>query len=144
SDDYRNPSDYSGFSVGIFQSRPTSKGWVRTLSADPKARPAGRLTYPSTQSDQQHLLAGLALAGRIMEAPALKSYVRRRVKPAPEVIADDEMLDWARESGNPSYHVTGTCRMGSDALAVVDARLRVRGISGLRVADASIMPSLVS
>jgi choline dehydrogenase len=144
SDDYRNPSDYSGFSVGIFQSRPTSKGWVRTTSADPNARPEIRLNYLSTQNDQQYLLAGLALARRIMEAPALKSYVRRRVKPAPEVMTDDEMLEWARENGNPSYHVTGTCRMGTDALSVVDTRLRVRGISGLRVADASIMPSLVS
>jgi choline dehydrogenase len=144
SDDYINPSEYSGFSVGIFQSRPTSRGWVRTTSPDPVKRPEIRLNYLSTENDRDHLTAGLKLTRRIMEAPSMRPYVRRRIKPATTVVADCDLLDWARQVGNASYHATGSCRMGNDSTAVVDSRLRVRGLSGLRVADASVMPTLVS
>jgi choline dehydrogenase len=143
SDDLRTPSDFSGISVGVFQSRPTSKGWVRTVSPDPSVRPEIRMNYLATQVDRDNLTAGLELIMRVMQAPAMAPFIERRVKPAAD-LSSSELLDWARENGAGAYHGVGTCRMGTDNLSVVDARLRVHGLSGLRVADGSIMPALVS
>ena len=81
---------------------------------------------------------------KILAAPALKAYAVEEVDPGPKVKSDDELLDFCRRTGSTVYHPTSTCRMGSDPLAVVDQRLRVRGIEGLRVVDASIMPDLMS
>jgi len=81
---------------------------------------------------------------KILQAPALKSYVVEEVEPGIKVSTDEELLNFCRKRGSTVYHPTSTCRMGSDARAVVDQRLRVRGIEGLRVVDASIMPDLVS
>jgi len=86
----------------------------------------------------------MRLARKIVEIPAMKSYVRREVLPGPEVNSDEEMLEYVRDYGSTIFHPTSTCRMGQDDMAVVDERLRVRGIQALRVADASVMPSLVS
>ena len=81
---------------------------------------------------------------RILAAPALKPFVVEEVEPGPKVASDDELLEFCRQRGSTVYHPTSTCRMGNDPLAVVDQRLRLRGIEALRVIDASIMPDLVS
>ena len=86
----------------------------------------------------------MRLARKIIEIPAMKSYVRREVLPGPEVNSDDEMLEYIRDYGSTIFHPTSTCRMGQDDMAVVDERLRVRGLDALRVADASVMPTVVS
>jgi choline dehydrogenase len=84
------------------------------------------------------------IARSVMTAPAMAPLQVSELAPGPDRVADDEILDWVRQAAETTYHPVGTCKMGSDALAVVDARLRVRGIEGLRVADASIMPTLTS
>ena len=83
-------------------------------------------------------------ARKIMEQPSVRQYIVREVRPGPDCISDDELLQYLMESGRTSYHPVGTCRMGVDSEAVVDDRLRVNGVHGLRVVDASIMPTLVS
>ena len=89
-------------------------------------------------------MAALQLARKIARVPAMKSYVRREVLPGADVNTDEEMLEYAREQGSTIFHPTSTCRMGQDDMAVVDERLRVRGLQSLRVADASVMPTVVS
>jgi choline dehydrogenase len=90
------------------------------------------------------MVAGMQLARKIIEIPAMKSYVRREVLPGPDVNSDEEMLAYIRDFGSTIFHPTSTCRMGQDDTAVVDERLRVRGLEALRVADASVMPTVVS
>jgi choline dehydrogenase len=94
--------------------------------------------------DRDTMVAGMNLARKIAEIPAMKSYVRREVLPGPDVNSDEGMLEYVREQGSTIFHPTSTCRMGQDAMAVVDDRLRVRGLQSLRVADASVMPTVVS
>jgi choline dehydrogenase len=90
------------------------------------------------------MVAGMRLARKIIEIPDMKAYVRREVLPGPNVNSDQEMLEYIRDYGSTIFHPTSTCRMGQDDMAVVDERLRVRGLEGLRVADASVMPTVVS
>ncbi len=136
--------DYSGFTVSVCQLRPESRGSIYIRSADPKESPTIQPNYLDTAGDRDTMVAGMRLARKIIENPAMKSYVRREVLPGPEVISNDEMLEYIRDYGSTIFHPTSTCRMGQDDLAVVDERLRVRGIDALRVADASIMPTVVS
>jgi choline dehydrogenase len=136
--------DYSGFTVSVCQLRPESRGSIHIRSADPREPPAIQPNYLDTAGDRDTIVAGMQLARRIIERPAMKSYVRREVLPGPEVNSDEEMLEYIREYGSTIFHPASTCRMGQDDMAVVDERLRVRGIDALRVADASIMPTVVS
>jgi choline dehydrogenase len=136
--------DYSGFTVSVCQLRPESRGSIHIRSADPREPPAIQPNYLDTAGDRDTMMAGMHLARKIIELPAMRSYVRREVLPGPEVNSDEEMLEYIRHYGSTIFHPTSTCRMGQDDMAVVDERLRVRGIDALRVADASIMPTVVS
>ena len=95
-------------------------------------------------TDRDLTVRAIRIARRIMTAPAMAPLQLTEVAPGTERESDDEILDWVRQAGETTYHPVGTCKMGSDPMAVVDARLRVHGIAGLRVADASIMPTLTS
>ena len=138
--------DYSGFYSAVRLLRPESRGTVMINSADPLAAPAIKPNYLGSEKDCSVLLAGVKAARQIMNAPAMRRYIVRERDPGEACVREDELLDHIRMKGGISYHPVGTCRMGnnSDAGAVVDARLRVRGVLGLRVVDASIMPTLVS
>ncbi len=135
---------YSGFTMSICQLRPESRGHVRIRSADPFEAPEMQPNYLSTYLDRRTTVAGMKAARAIAESAAMKPYVKREVKPGPEASDDAALLEFARNNGATIFHPTGTCRMGSDALAVVDTRLRVNGTTGLRVIDCSVMPTLVS
>ena len=135
---------FSGFSASVCQLRPESRGSLRIRSADPTAAPEIRINYLSTEVDRTANVEGLKVLRRILQAPALGPYVVEEVDPGAKVSTDEELLNYCRARGSTIYHPTSTCRMGSDPLAVVDQRLRVRGLEGLRVVDGSIMPDLVS
>ena len=135
---------YSGFSASVCQLRPESRGSLRIRSADPSVPPEIRLNYLATQTDRTANVEGLKILRRMLHAPALKPFVVEELEPGLKVASDDDLLAYCRQRGSTIYHPTSTCRMGNDALAVVDQRLRVRGIDGLRVVDGSVMPDLVS
>jgi choline dehydrogenase len=135
---------FSGFSASVCQLRPESRGSLHIRSADPTAPPEIRINYLSTEADRRANVEGLKILRKILRAPALSRYVVEEVDPGTKMSSDEALLAYCRVRGSTIYHPTSTCRMGSDPLAVVDQRLRVRGIEGLRVVDASIMPDLVS
>ena len=101
-------------------------------------------TNGATETDRRAFIDGLKILRKILAAPALKSCCAGEVYPGSDVASDDDLLEFCRQTGSTVYHPTSTCRMGNDALAVVDQRLRLRGIEALRVVDASVMPDLVS
>ncbi len=135
---------FSGFSASVCQLRPESRGSLRIKSADPAAPPAIRINYLATEIDRTAFVEGIKILRKILAAPALKPFVVDEVDPGSKIASDEEILKFCRQRGTTVYHPTSTCRMGNDPLAVVDQRLRVRGIEGLRVVDASIMPDLMS
>ena len=135
---------YSAFSASVCQLRPESRGSLRIKSADPTVAPEIRINYLATAVDRAANVEGLKILRKILHAPALRSFVTEEVDPGAKVATDEELLNHCRQRGSTIYHPTSTCRMGNDPLAVVDQRLRVRGIEGLRVIDGSIMPDLVS
>ncbi|MGH8633881.1 MAG: GMC family oxidoreductase [Burkholderiales bacterium] len=135
---------FSGFTVLVRLLKPESRGTVLVKSADPLEAAAIRPNYLATSRDCGVLVAGMKIARRLVDADAMRRYVARAHEPAQSFTTDGEWLQYLRERGGISYHPVGTCRMGNGAGAVVDERLRVRGIDGLRVVDASIMPTLVS
>jgi choline dehydrogenase len=133
-----------GMTVAVCPVRPDSRGTIMATAADPFARPRIQPNYLSAASDQRVLGAGIRLARAIFAAPAMAQHSTVETLPGPHVQTDAELLDYMRNYGNTLYHPVGTCRMGEGPAAVVDPRLRVHGIGGLRVADASIMPALTS
>ncbi|CCD87850.1 choline dehydrogenase, a flavoprotein; alcohol dehydrogenase [Bradyrhizobium sp. ORS 285] len=135
---------FSGFTASVCQLRPESRGSLRIRSADPVTPPEIRINYLASETDRRANIDGLRILRKILAAPALRPYVSDEAFPGPKVVSDDDILAYCRQTGSTIYHPTSTCRMGTDALAVVDQRLRVRGVDGLRVVDASIMPDLVS
>src|ERR1700686_1441807 len=135
---------FSGFTASVCQLRPESRGSLRIRSADPAAAPEIRINYLATEVDRTTNVEGLKILRRILHAPALKPFVVEEVDPGKKVSTDAEWLAYCRRRGSTIYHPTSTCRMGSDPLAVVDQRLRVRGVEGLRVVAGSVMPDLVS
>ncbi|TPG26429.1 GMC family oxidoreductase [Variovorax guangxiensis] len=135
---------YSGFTMSVCQLRPEARGHIRIRSTDPFEPPEMQPNYLSTDMDRRTAVAGVKAARAIADAPAMRPYVKREVKPGSGVESDADLLEFCRNNGATIFHPSGTCRMGDDALAVVDARLRVRGIAGLRVIDCSAMPTLVS
>jgi choline dehydrogenase len=124
--------------------RPESRGFVRIKSADPRAAPAINPNYLATPKDCETIVAGTKAMRRIFQAPAMARYIAEEIEPGDKCNNDEELLDFIRRRGSTTYHPVGTCRMGQDPKAVVDERLRVRGFTGLRVVDASIMPAVVS
>ncbi len=139
-----NLHPFSGFTASVCQLRPESRGSLRIRSADPIAPPEIRINYLATETDRAAFIDGVRILRNILGAPALKSYCVEEVYPGADVTSDEDVLDFCRKTGSTVYHPTSTCRMGNDPLAVVDQRLRVRGIEGLRVVDASVMPDLMS
>jgi choline dehydrogenase len=117
---------------------------VRLASPDPLAAPSMQPHYLSTAEDRACAIAALRYARKLAATGPLAPYVAEEYRPGAAVQTDDELLAFARAYGATIFHPSGTCKMGNDAMAVVDDRLRVRGIEGLRVVDCSIMPTLVS
>lgn len=135
-----------GMTIGVYQCRPESQGTIHIDSADVMQAPKIRPNFLSQRLDCDTLIAGMRLSRKIGEAPALAKYAEFEMNPGKDCQSDDEILDYARATGATTYHVMGTCKMGPDGdnMAVVDDQLRVRGIDGLRVVDASIMPTMPS
>ena len=135
-----------GLTLGVNQHRPESIGWIRARSPDPFEDPEIQPNYLSDPRDQRVLVSGLKMGREILQTPELAPYIESETLPGPDVNTDDEWLDFARRAGNTNYHLIGTCRMGAvdDPSTVVDDSLRVHGVDGLRVVDASIMPTMVS
>jgi len=138
------PHPFPGFTFSVCQLRPTSRGYVRIASPDPLAAPSMEPFYLSTDLDRRCAIAGLRFARSLAATRAVAPYVESELRPGPEAQRDDELLAFSRAYGATIFHPSGTCRMGRDAMAVVDDRLRVHGVTGLRVVDCSIMPTLVS
>ncbi|MBV7255190.1 choline dehydrogenase [Pacificimonas sp. WHA3] len=136
--------DQHGFSSHICQLRPESRGTIRLASADPDDHPRIDPNYLSTQNDVEVMLAGLEMTREIGRRAALQPLSPREIWPGEDITDRDTLLNMVRDSAETIYHPVGTCRMGADDSAVLDTHLRVRGIEGLRVVDASIMPNLVS
>jgi choline dehydrogenase len=124
--------------------KPDSRGTVMATSADPFARPAIKPNYLSTRTDELALLGGTRHVRKIFAQPALAQHSLGEFSPGPDVASDEQLIDYARKFGNTLYHPVGSCKMGEDPRAVVDSRLRVHGIDGLRVIDASVMPTLTT
>jgi len=134
----------SGMTCYAHPMRPESRGSIHVTEPDPRRPPAIRFNFLSSPVDGELTVKAVRIARAIMTAPAMAPFQVSELAPGPDRRKDDEILDWVRAAAETTYHPVGTCRMGPDPLAVVDARLRVHGIAGLRVADASIMPTLTS
>ena len=135
---------FNAITPSVCNLRPSSRGHVRIRSADPQQPPAIAPNYLSTDADRQVALDGLRFTRRIMAARALERFNPREWKPGPELQSDEALLKAAGDLGTTIFHPVGTCRMGSDEMAVVNDRLSVRGVDGLRVIDASVMPQITS
>lgn len=138
------PHPWSGCTFSVCQLRPESRGDVQITSPDPLQPPRMRANYLVTPADRFCAVESIKYARKLAATDALKPYIADEYKPGAAVQSDDEILDFARENGATIFHPSGTCKMGSDPMAVTDSSLRVRGIGGLRVVDCSIMPTLVS
>ena len=135
---------FSAFTSSVCQLRPESRGEIKLKSADFRTYPAIHPNYLATETDRQTVVDGIKIARRIAEQAPLNSKIASEFRPGPNATSDLDLLEWAKNAATTIYHPTGTCKMGSDPNAVVDERLRVHGIEGLRVADCSIMPEIVS
>ena len=135
---------FSGFTLSICQLRPASRGRVAIRSPDPMQPPLMRPNYLTEEIDRRTTVAGMRAARAIAQSAPMRPFVEREVHPGSKAIDDAALLEFARNNGATIFHPSCTCKMGNDPMAVVDARLRVHGIDGLRVVDCSIMPLLVS
>ena len=137
---------FPGFTVGLFQLRPESRGSVHARTASALDDPAMDPRYLSAEIDVKTMLSALRLARQVVQQPALAAYVKAETRPGIDVQSDDEVLAYIKSCGQTSWHPIGTCKMGpaGDATSVVDPCLRVRGVSALRVVDSSIMPTMPS
>jgi choline dehydrogenase len=147
-DEERNPvvDDYEGFSFNIFHIRPRSVGSIKITSPDAKIYPSIRANYLSDEDDYdaKALLSGILWTRKILANNPIASRVEYEVSPGEKMTDEAELLDYIRGSVEPVYHPVGTCKMGRDESSVVDPRLRVHGIEGLRVVDASVMPKVTA
>ena len=137
---------FPGFTMSVCQLRPESRGRVRIKSLDPFEAPSMQPNYLSTDLDRRTAIAACKAARAIVSTDAMQPYVKREFKPGPDVGDDAALLEFCRNSGATIFHPSGTAKMGraDDPLAVLDARLKVRGLDGLRIVDCSIMPTLPS
>jgi choline dehydrogenase len=133
-----------GLSAGAWQMRPLSRGYVEAKSNRPGDMPAINPRYLSEEADRRAIIGGLRLARRIFAAPALRQFVRDESLPGGHIQTDNELLDYAQRNGSTCYHASCTCMMGTHPMSVVDSELRVHGMGGLRVIDASVMPAVTS
>ena len=136
--------DFPGASIACVPCRPESRGWIRIRSADPTDAPRIQPNYLATENDRTTLIEGLRIARRLFGTAAMRPFFAAEVMPGAAVQSKEDWLAYIREKAGTGFHASGTCRMGSDPLAVVDHTLRVRGVGGLRVVDASVMPTVVS
>jgi choline dehydrogenase len=137
-------SRQSGLTLYAHAMRPESKGHVHITAADARRPPAINFNFLSSPPDAELTVRAVRIARAIMTAPVMTPFQMSEIAPGADRTTDDEILDWVKKAAETTYHPVGTCKMGSDPMAVVDAQLRVHGIAGLRVADASIMPTLTS
>ncbi|NQW01939.1 MAG: GMC family oxidoreductase N-terminal domain-containing protein [Rhodospirillales bacterium] len=137
---------FPGMSVASWQQRPESTGYIKAVSMDPFAKPLIQPNYLSHETDRRVLLAGMKTARRILRSAPMAPYFAGEEFPGPDIQSDDELMDAAKIRGTTTFHPMGSCRMGplTDKSAVVDDQLRVHGLEGLRVVDASIMPRMPS
>ncbi len=135
---------FPAFTASVCNLHPESRGHIRIRSADSRVAPLIQPNYLSTEGDRKVAVDSLRLTRRIVAAPALQRYMPEEFKPGHDLQSDEELARAAGNIGTTIFHPVGTCKMGSDPMAVVDARLRVHGVSGLRVVDASIMPTITS
>jgi len=135
---------FSAITASVCQLRPESRGSIKIESDDANVHPIITPNYLSTDLDCKTAIESMRFTRSIMQSNAMKNHIAEELLPSPDASSDDELLDQARTIANTIYHPTSTCRMGSDGRAVVDSRLRVNGVSGLRVVDASVMPEIVS
>jgi choline dehydrogenase len=138
------PHPFPAITPSVCNLRPGSRGYIHIKSPDPAEHPVIALNYLSTDEDRRIAVAGMRFTRRIMQADALQKYQPEEWKPGPNVQNDDELVHAAGDLGTTIFHPVSTCRMGHDNMAVVDDRLAVHGIDGLRVVDASIMPRITS
>jgi choline dehydrogenase len=124
--------------------RPESKGHIHIAAADPRKPPAINFNFLSSPPDAELTVRAIQIARAVMTAPAMAPLQLTEEAPGAHRKTDDEIIEWVKAAAETTYHPVGTCKMGSDPMAVVDNELRVHGIEGLRVADASIMPTLTS
>ena len=145
-----HPSGYGrlerepGMTIAVCLARPDSRGTIMARSADPLERPAIRPSYLSATSDVGVLLAGIEHGRRIFGEPALRQYSAAETMPGPDKRSVEALNEFVHRDGTNLHHPVGTCRMGEDPMAVVDLRLRIRGVGGLRVIDASVMPTVTT
>ena len=133
-----------GMTGGMWQMRPLSTGFVEAKSPDPRTAPAINPRYLSHEADRRAAIGGLRAVRRLFAAPVLAPYLVGEILPGASIQSDDELLHYLRQTGSTVFHATCTCKMGRDPMAVVDDQLRVHGIDGLRVIDASVMPAVTS
>jgi choline dehydrogenase len=138
------PHPWPGCTFSVCQLRPESRGRVAIRSRDPLEAPSIQPNYLSTALDQRCAIESLRFSRRLAAAPSLRGILIDEYRPGPQANSDDDFLAFAREHGATIFHPSGTCKMGTDDTAVVDPRLRVRGLAALRVVDCSVMPTLVS
>jgi len=136
--------DKPGMTMGMWQMRPQSTGYVEAKTNRPGDPPAINPRYLSEDRDRRTAVAGLRFVRKLFAAPALAKYIAMETQPGASVQSDDELLDYLRQNGSTVFHATSTCRMGPDPMSVVDSRLRVHGLERLRVVDASVMPTVTS
>tara|TARA_Y100001934_G_scaffold187248_1_gene220932 strand:- start:120 stop:1712 length:1593 start_codon:yes stop_codon:yes gene_type:complete len=136
--------NFPGMTCGIWQHRPASRGSIHMASTDPEVQPTIRPNYLSDRIDQKTIVGGLRKARELFAQPTLARFVDVETVPGPDVQTDDELLDFACRTGSTVFHPIGTCKMGTDLMAVVDPELRMHGLNGLRVVDASVMPLMPS
>ena len=133
-----------GMTCTIYALRPESRGSIHIHSRDSREAPAIRFNFLSDGLDRRVLVDGVRWARRLMATSAMDDFRNAEMKPGPDVESEAEIVEWIRATAETAFHPVGTCKMGRDPMAVVDDRLRVHGIEGLRIADGSIMPTLVS
>lgn len=132
------------FSVHIDQLRPTSRGHIELRSTNPRDKPLLHFNYMSTEHDRKELIEGVRKARELVAQPAFDKYRGKEIHPGPDGQSDEDILNFIRSATSTDFHPSCTCRMGNDSMAVVDEELRVHGIEGLRVVDASVMPQITS
>ena len=138
-----NPDPFPGFLIGYNPCKPTSKGYLEICSSDAKQAPRLQPNYMDTQHDKNLMLSGMRLMRKFTAAPALKEVIQEEILPGTEYNSDEQLMSYVRNNAWTVFHQCGTCRMGDNAgSSVVDARLRVHGVHGLRVADASVFPTI--
>ena len=143
-DEQLKPHPFSGFTILAEHMRPNSRGHVRITSPDPTVQPGILFNFFASDTDRQAALSGLRFGRRIAGTAPMSGCVDYEISPGKDVQSDDDLIEYCRASGLSLLHPVGSCKMGADDMAVVDPRLRMHGIEGLRVVDASIMPRIVT